>query len=106
MTNDKKLAYEQVPNWSALDAPFALRGNSLVGRDFLRLLDLSPGEFHGLLSTTIVDKLRWKADAANEQGKAPSAGRAVGIILEKPSLRTRVSFERAVSRLGAQPIVE
>jgi ornithine carbamoyltransferase len=92
-------------NWATLDAPWALKGNPLAGRDLLRLLDLTPAEFHALLSTALADKARWKADAAAEQHKDVYAGRAVGIILEKPSLRTRVSFERGVARLGAHPIV-
>jgi ornithine carbamoyltransferase len=92
-------------NWATLNAPLPIKGNPLAGRDLLRLLDLTPAEFHALLSTALADKVRWKADAAAEQHKSVYAGHAVGIILEKPSLRTRVSFERAAFRLGAHPIV-
>lgn len=92
-------------SWAALDAPLALTDNPLAGRDLLRLLDLSSVEFHALLSTALADKARWKTNAAAQQQVEPYVGRAVGIILEKPSLRTRVSFERGVARLGAQPIV-
>jgi ornithine carbamoyltransferase len=35
----------------------------------------------------------------------PLAGRAVALVFEKPSLRTRVSFEVGVARLGATPVV-
>ncbi|MDR1082350.1 MAG: hypothetical protein LBL27_00570 [Coriobacteriales bacterium] len=77
----------------------------LAGRDLLRLLDLSTAEFCLILATAQENKQRWKAAAAAEQRQAPLAGRAVGIILEKPSLRTRVSFELAVARLGAYPVV-
>jgi ornithine carbamoyltransferase len=80
-------------------------GNALAGRDLLRLLDLTPGEFDLILSVAQVNKEQWKADPASAQRQAPYAGRAVGIILEKPSLRTRVSFELAVARLGAYPVV-
>jgi ornithine carbamoyltransferase len=82
-----------------------IENNPLAGRDFLRLLDLTPDEFQMILSTTQADKARWKADAAAAQQQAPYQGRAVGIILEKPSLRTRVSFELAAARLGAHPVV-
>jgi ornithine carbamoyltransferase len=58
-----------------------------------------------LLSTAAATKRRWKANAATAQRAAPYQGRAVGIILEKPSLRTRVSFELAAARLGAHPVV-
>lgn len=38
-------------------------------------------------------------------GSAPLAGRSVALIFQKPSLRTRVSFEVGVARLGGQPVV-
>jgi ornithine carbamoyltransferase len=87
-------------------APGALAApNPLAGRDLLRLLDLGPHEFVLLLSTALENKRRWKVDPARAQQQAPYAGRAVGIIMEKPSLRTRVSFELAAARLGACPVV-
>jgi ornithine carbamoyltransferase len=79
--------------------------NPLAGRDLLRLLDLTPDEFALVLATAQENKARWKADAAAAQRQAPYIGRSVGIILEKPSLRTRVSFELATARLGAYPVV-
>jgi ornithine carbamoyltransferase len=98
----------KLPNWSALDAPVHtkypeehLAGNPLAGRDFLRMLDLTPAEFHLLLSTALQQKQAWQAG----DHTMPYVGAAVGIILEKPSMRTRVSFEVAVSRLGAHPVV-
>jgi ornithine carbamoyltransferase len=87
------------------EATEMIKNNLLAGRDFLRLLDLTPDEFRLILATTQADKARWKADAVAAQQQAPYQGRAVGIILEKPSLRTRVSFELAVARLGAHPVV-
>jgi ornithine carbamoyltransferase len=79
--------------------------NPLAGRDFLRLLDLSSDELELVFATAEAEKKRWTADPAAAQMAAPYLGQAVAIIMEKPSLRTRVSFERAVQRLGAQPIV-
>ena len=79
--------------------------NILAGRDYLRMLDLTTEEFRLVLDTAIAEKARFKEKLAQAMSEAPYTGRAVGIILEKPSLRTRVSFERAVHRLGAQPIV-
>lgn len=37
--------------------------------------------------------------------QAPLAGRAVALLFHKPSLRTRVSFEVGVARLGGRPVV-
>ena len=82
-----------------------MRFNSLAGRDFLRMLDLTPSEFRLVIETAKQEKRRWREDPAIAMLDAPYVGRSVGIIMEKPSLRTRVSFERAVWRLGAQPIV-
>lgn len=74
---------------------------SLAGRDLLRLLDLSPVEMKLVLETARAQKAAW---AAGERD-APLAGQAVAIILEKPSFRTRSSFEIAAYRLGAHPLV-
>jgi len=92
-------------NWGQLDQTVPLKENPLAGRDLLRLLDLSPQEFHLALSTALATKRLWREDPAREQSRAPYIGRAVAVILEKPSLRTRVSFELATSRLGAYPVV-
>lgn len=106
----------KTPDWSNLDVLSSsatstyvsrtpVTGNTLAGRDLLRLLDLSPDELHLVLATALRIKADWKSDAAKAQENAPYPGRSVGIILEKPSLRTRVSFELASSRLGAYPVV-
>lgn len=76
-------------------------GNPLAGRDLLRLLDLTPEEFALVLDTAA----RQKADWAAGKHEAPQAGKAVAIIMEKPSLRTRSSFEIGAARLGAHPLV-
>ena len=89
------------PIWNALDKPFQLEDNPLAGRDLLRLLDLTPEEFHGLLSTAQEQKAAWYAGERLHS----AAGKAVAVILEKPSLRTRVSFEVGLTRLGAHPVI-
>ncbi len=70
---------------------------ALAGRDFLDLSDLSPEEIHGLLALA----RRMKAGDYNEQ---PLTRRHVALIFQKPSMRTRVSFEVAISRLGGRPV--
>jgi ornithine carbamoyltransferase len=77
------------------------QANPLAGRSLLRLLDLTPQEFALVLNTARIQKADWAAGKHD----APLAGQAVAIILEKPSMRTRTSFEVAVARLGAHPVV-
>jgi len=67
-------------------------------RCLLRDDDLSPVE-----QSTVLDlAARFKAQP---RGQRPLAGRAVAVIFEKQSLRTRVSFEVGVDQLGAHPVV-
>ena len=69
-------------------------------RHFLDLLDLSGDE--------ILDLLREAArlKAADRLGeRAPRLlGRVLGLIFEKPSLRTRVSFQTAMAQLGGSSV--
>ncbi|MCL2883565.1 MAG: ornithine carbamoyltransferase [Coriobacteriia bacterium] len=77
----------------------------LAGRDLLRLFDLTVDELRLVLDTAHADKARWQSDFQAALAEAPCAGRAVAVILEKPSLRTRVSFEAGIVRLGAHPAI-
>ncbi|MEA2453534.1 MAG: ornithine carbamoyltransferase [Actinomycetota bacterium] len=70
-----------------------------MDRDLLSVDDLSSEELWHLLN---------EADAAKRDPGAFSqrlAGKQVALIFEKPSTRTRVSFEAAVSSMGGHPIV-
>lgn len=69
-------------------------------RDFLRLSDLSEREHRGLLSRALELKARRRA----KQTDATLAGRTLLLIFEKPSTRTRVSFEAAIQQLGGGAI--
>ncbi|HET8734649.1 MAG TPA: ornithine carbamoyltransferase [Anaeromyxobacteraceae bacterium] len=64
-------------------------------RDFLRLTDLGRDELLALL----VRAAEWKA--IGRGGPRPLAGRSVGLVFEKASTRTRVSFAVACAQLGA-----
>jgi len=64
-------------------------------RDFLRVTDLSRAELLDLLERAAEWKLLGK------RGPRPLAGRAVGLVFEKASTRTRVSFAVACAQLGA-----
>jgi ornithine carbamoyltransferase len=89
-------------DWSHLNSPAAtLAGNPLAGRDLLRLLDLTSKELHLVLSTARAQKQAWVAGNFD----APYPHKAVAVIMEKPSLRTRISFEIGATRLGAHAAV-
>ncbi len=65
-------------------------------RDFLRLTDLAREELLALLERAA----EWKLLGRN--GPRPLQGMALGLIFEKASTRTRVSFAVACHQLGAQ----
>lgn len=71
------------------------------GRDLLSLADLSPEELSHVLDVADAQKRAW----ATGKRSAPLAGKSVAIVLQKPSIRTRVSFEVACVRLGAHPVI-
>ncbi len=73
----------------------------LRGRDVLALDDLSPAEVAYVLKRAAIGKAEWTAG----QRYTPLAGCAVAVILQKPSMRTRISFELACTRLGAHPVI-
>ena len=70
---------------------------ALAGRDFLDIADVTAAELRGLLALAADIKAgRWRA--------RPLEGRHLALIFQKPSMRTRVSFEVAIGRLGGTPI--
>src|SRR5437879_13685316 len=73
---------------------------TLKGRDFLSVDDLSPEDVRFVLDTAVDLKRRSKA------GERPPllAGRVLAMIFEKPSLRTRVTFETGMWELGGHAI--
>lgn len=68
----------------------------LKGRDLLSIADLAPPEIRGLFDLTREMKT----------GRYPDNGRGktLAMLFEKPSLRTRVTFSVAMTRLGGQSI--
>jgi ornithine carbamoyltransferase len=69
-------------------------------RHFVDLFDLSPENARDLIARAIDLKRE------DQRGYRPPylAGRTLGLIFEKPSLRTRVSFEAAIAQLGGVAI--
>jgi ornithine carbamoyltransferase len=64
-------------------------------RHFLSIRGLSPEELRGLVERTL--------DFKAGRGARLLEGRSVALIFQKPSTRTRVSFEVAVTQLGGHP---
>lgn len=71
-----------------------------VVRHLLDLFELGPAEASALIDRAIAVK----GDMARGQRPALLAGRTLGLLFEKPSLRTRVSFEAAIAQLGGTAI--
>jgi ornithine carbamoyltransferase len=70
-----------------------------MARHYLSVDDLAPDELTAILDLAA----RMKADPAAYAGRL--SGRSIALIFEKPSTRTRVSFEVGVAELGAHPLV-
>jgi len=71
-------------------------------RHFLDLKDFSADTLQMILDHAQVMKRAQRAGAGHEQ---PLAGKMVAMIFEKPSTRTRVSFEVGIVQLGGTPLV-
>nr|MBP8864007.1 ornithine carbamoyltransferase [Anaerolineae bacterium] len=67
---------------------------------FLTLADLTPAELQEILNLAVQLKTEWKAG-----GNPPLlGGKVLGMIFQKPSLRTRVSFDMAMLHLGGHAL--
>jgi ornithine carbamoyltransferase len=67
-------------------------------RDFLKLTDLTKNELTALLRRAIDLK------SGKDANLCPLIGRNIGLFFEKPSTRTRVSFEAGIYQLGGNAI--
>ncbi len=72
--------------------------DALKGRSFTRVADFTADELELVLDLAV----RLKAAPRAEHAVLP--GRALGMIFQKPSTRTRVSFEVGIAQLGGQPL--
>lgn len=69
-------------------------------RDFLDLFDIAPADVAHLHAAAA----RHKGALRAGHRPLPLAGRVLGLVFEKPSLRTRVSFQAAMAQLGGGSI--
>ncbi len=75
-------------------------------RHLLRDDDLSPAEQAEVLALAAELKRTWHTEAAPTPLRAPNGvPRAVAVLFDKPSTRTRVSFSVGVAELGGYPLV-
>lgn len=74
---------------------------SLKGRDFLTLAEFDREELLFIIETAMQFKQRY---LAGERVIPLLAGRHLAMIFEKPSTRTRISFETAMKELGGDAI--
>src|SRR5574340_440676 len=69
-------------------------------RDFLAVADYSPAQLQALLDLAV----RLKQEHQSS-GNAPLLkGKVLGMIFQKPSLRTRVSFDMAMRHMGGDAL--
>jgi ornithine carbamoyltransferase len=68
-------------------------------RHFLADDDLSPAE-----QAQVLD-LAAELKAKRYGGLTPLQGRSIAVVFEKPSTRTRLSFEVGIAELGAHPVI-
>jgi ornithine carbamoyltransferase len=72
-----------------------------MARHVLTGEELTPSEIRALLGRAA----ELKAGRAKGEARDALAGRSVALVFERPSTRTRVSFEVAVAELGATPVI-
>jgi ornithine carbamoyltransferase len=74
--------------------------NDIVMKHFLDLFDLDGDDIRALL----LEAARLKAAHARGKRTTLLNGRVLGLVFEKPSLRTRVSFQTAMAQLGGSSV--
>ena len=72
-----------------------------LGKDFLELLSIPVAELTGLLRLAAQLKVKQRRGVSHPLLQ----GRMLGLLFQKPSTRTRVSFEAGMNQLGGQAMV-
>ena len=74
--------------------------NSLKNKNILSLQDLDYNEINIILNLS----KKLKQDSHKSSNKSPLNGKILGMIFQKPSTRTRVSFETGMLQLGGNSV--
>ncbi len=77
-------------------------GSSLRGRDLLSVADLSRAEVELLFERAAGLKAEFSASRRHDRTRL--TGRTLAMLFQKPSLRTRVTFEAGMAQLGGAAI--
>ena len=75
---------------------------ALVGRDLLSVADLTAAEVERIFATAATLKAEFRA--TRRHAVRALDGRTIALLFQKPSLRTRVTFEAGMAQLGGTAI--
>ena len=79
-----------------------MSAGSLLGRDLLSVADLSAAEVGRVFETAT--RLKAEFRVGRRHAQPPLARRTLAMLFQKPSLRTRVTFEAGMAQLGGHAI--
>lgn len=79
-----------------------MSSDSLRGEDFLSAADLSSSQVDRLFRTA--DLLKREFRTSRRHADPPLVGRTLAMLFQRPSLRTRVTFEAGMAQLGGSAI--
>lgn len=82
--------------------PYVASAGRLRGRDLISAADLTPAEVRGVFDTAAALKAEFALQRRHAQ--PPLVRRTLAMLFERPSLRTRVTFEAGMVQLGGQAI--
>ncbi len=80
----------------------AIDSTSLRGRDLLSVADFTPDEILRVFDRAAELKAEYRS--ARRHASPPLAGRTIAMLFQRPSLRTRVTFEAGMNQLGGHAI--